>query len=203
MPNHAAVDGPFGFQPWEKVIEAHLYSVVTSNATSFFVGDPVKQAGIALLTPHHGYLMQVVQHAAGAASLGVGVVIGCYDHKMKPLGYIPASTTGNSTIAGYVMVADNVDQLYIVQEDGGSGCITADNVGLNVDAVNVASGSVNTFLSGFEIDGHTAASTATLAFKIVGVHPEDTPVSASTTTGTHCRFIVKMNTHISGLGGAS
>ena len=194
MVDMAAVDAHTGFQPYESVIQAHLYSVITANATAFFIGDLVKHSGIALATPHKGTLLQVVQHAAGADGVGLGAVIGCFDHTMKPLLYIPTSTTGNGTIAGYVMVADHPDQIYIAHENGGTGSLVAGDIGLNADAIATHAGSSNTGLSGMEIDSNSSASTATLALKILNVHEEDTLASASTTTGTHCRFIVKINT---------
>jgi hypothetical protein len=195
MANQAAIDAPTGFQPWESVIQAHLYSVVTSCATAFFVGDLVKHAGASLLTPVHGYLMQVQQHAAGAAGLGLGAVLACFDHNYKPTGYIASGAVGNGTIAGYVLVSDSPHQLYIAQEDGDTGSMTVGDIGLNADAINTASGNVNTYISGMEIDSNTSASTATLALHIVGLHPEDTAASASTTTGNHARYIVQLNTH--------
>lgn len=190
MPDLATTDARFGFVPWESVRKAQLYSVVTANSTAFFVGDLVR-IGDALLTPHKGYLPQVTQYTSGVAGSGIGAVIGCFDHHMKPLFYIPSSTTGNSTIAGYVMVSDDPDQLYLVQEDGASGSLTVAAVGLNVDAVATHAGATGTGLSGMEIASSTLATTNSLAVKVVAPHPEDTVGSGG--TSRYGRWIVKLN----------
>jgi len=145
------------------------------------------------LTPHHGYLPQVLQYTSGGLGLGVGVITACFDYHMKPVGYIASSEAGNSVIAGYVMVSDHPQQIYVVQEDGDTGSIGATGVGNNIDAIATHAGNTGTFKSGMEIDSNTSATTSTLAFRIIGIHPDDTPASASTVTGHHCRYLVQMN----------
>lgn len=197
----ASTDAPFGLMPYGQLLGANMYAIVTANATAFYVGDMVEQSGTSYLTPHMGNLMGCAVEETGAAGTLLGSVLAVYDHNFKHLLYMPASTTGNSTIAGYALVADHADQLYLAQEDGDTSSIVAANVGLNVDLVSTASGSTNTGLSGMEIDSDTVASTSTLGFRIVGVHEDDT-ISSAGAAGNHCRFILKMNAAFKGSNSA-
>ena len=82
-------------------------------------------------------------------------------------------------------------QRYLVQEDGDTSSLQVADIGLNVDGVGTT-GSTTTGRSLMEIDSDSAATTNTLAWKIVGIHPDDT-ISAAGAAGNHARFIVMPN----------
>jgi hypothetical protein len=190
--NMASTDAPFGLQPWGKLLGASYYAIVTANATAIHPGDLMERGATSLATPHMGQLMQALMEETGAAGSELGACLACFDHNFNPLLYIPVTTTGNGTIAGYVLVADDPMQTYIVQEDGVGESTVAASIGLNADMIATHAGSTVTGRSGMELDSSTKNTTATLALKILGVHPDDT-ISAAGAAGTWCRFIVKVN----------
>jgi hypothetical protein len=112
---------------------------------------------------------------------------------MNPVKYIAAAEAGNGTIAGYVMVADHPQQMFIAQEDAGGNAITLVEGSMNADIVSVAlcAGNSTTGVSKQEIDSSTAAATAALNVKLYGPHPDDTPANDS----YHCRYICTINEH--------
>ena len=195
MSDQALVDMPDGFTPWGPLLRARWYSVVTSNAVAIYHGVIVEYVGNTLVTPAMGSLMAVIPEEHGqAANTLVGVVIGIADHNFIPMLYMPVTTVGNSVIAGYVLVADHQDQVFVGQEDGDTSSIVAANIGLPADCIGVT-GSTVTGRSYMEIDSNTIAATATLAVQVIGVHPEDT-MNVGGAAGTNCRFLVKINPHL-------
>lgn len=189
----ASTDNPIGFAPWEKVISARWYAIVTANAVEVNIGDSMEIVGEAVATPMYGTLPKVITEETGAAGTIVGVCLNLLDSDGHPTQRIAATTTGNSVIAGYAFVADSPQQLYVVQEDGDTSSLQVADIGQNIDAVKTETPSAsNGYLSTMELDSNTMANTSTLAYKIVGIHPDDT-ISSDGSAGNNCRFIVKVN----------
>lgn len=196
----ASTDAPFGFLTYKNVISANMYAIASSNAAAVHPGDIAEQAGASLSTPLHGSLLSAAVEETGAAGTILGAVLATFDSNGDPCQYIAASTAGNSTIAGYALIADSPDQEYVAQEDGDTSSMQAASVGLNCDAISTHTpDSSSGYRSKMEIDSSTAASTNTLGLKILGVHPDDT-ISSNGSAGTYCRFIVKVNTAFKGDG---
>ena len=196
MPNVSRING---FKPVKHVNgspyngQANIYFVPATDGTALFVGDPVKLAADANAD---GY-PQVTKATAGAAVLGV--VVGVINTKFDPVTgrmtsgsvaldtpvYRPAST------AQYVLVCDSPDVIYEVEAVTGSNAsysFAVADVGLNADLSTVA-GSTVTGNSGAALNMATAAATATLQFKIMGVvtRPDNE------TTGAATKVLVKIN----------
>jgi len=196
--DRASVDNPAGFEPYGPVLRANYYAVVTSNAAEMNVGDMVKHTGTSLATPKHGELVSASIMTSGAANVGLGAILACFDSNFDPADRLAASTTGNSTIAGYILVADHPQQLFVGQEDGTTSSIQAANLGLNVDIVDGGTPAAsNGYKSTQEIDSNTVATTSTLALKLLQCHPNDS-ISSAGAAGNHARFIVQINTHFYG-----
>jgi hypothetical protein len=196
--DNATSDTPFGLVPYECVLGVHWYAIVTSNAVAMAIGDMVESVGEAVTTPLFGYLQKVITEETGAAGTIVGAVASLLDSDGFPVERIAVTTTGNSTIAGYAAVYDHPDQRYIIKEDGDSSSVVVANIGLNADAVSThAAVAGNSYKSKMELDSSTVANTATLALRILGIHPDDT-IASSSAAGTHCRFIVKINPSYAG-----
>jgi hypothetical protein len=187
----APTDSPIGLMPYGPVLRANLYAVVTNPTIAVSVGVLVETAGTALATKY-GTLHQVITEEHGGAASLIGVVLACYTYKGDPCLTITSSEVGNSVIAGLVLVADHPQQLYVAQEDGDTSSIAVADMGLNIEAIGITADAY-TGRSIMELDSNTVANTATLAFRLIGVHPDDT-ISAAGAAGNHCRFIVKLNT---------
>lgn len=196
----ASTDAANGLEPWECLKRERPYAIVTNNAVAISIGDMVETAGAAVFTQLHGNLLMIITEETGAAGSIVGVVTQLLDSDGYPVDYIAASTTGNSVIAGYALVADHPDQTFKVQEDGDTSSIQVADIGLNADMISTQTATEsNGYLSKMELDSDTVATTATLALKVWGVHPDDT-ISPAGAAGNHCRFLVKINTHFHGDG---
>lgn len=129
-----------------------------SDTNPIYVGDPVV---IVAGSDINGF-PSCVRATAGASNRITGVCIGFRPSApFQPLGSLAAST------AGYIIVADDPDLLYEIQEsattDGAA--LTAAAMGKNANLVAGAGNSLNG--SGFQLDSTTAATTNTLQVRIV------------------------------------
>jgi len=136
------------------------YFVPATDATAIFIGDPVIIAGDGDTagTP-------TVTLATAATGRITGVCVGIRpggNNTLIPPRYRAAST------AEYIIVADGPDVLYEVQEDGIGGSLAATNIGQNISLI-AGSGNTTTGQSGWMIDSSTAAVTATLQMRIIGL----------------------------------
>lgn len=191
MPDYTGVSAPFGFIPYGPVLRANWYALVTNIAVATYHGSVMELVGNTLVTPAMGSLPAAVSEETGAAGSIIGAVIGIMDHTFCPALYIPANATGNSVIAGYALIADHPDQMYVAAEDGVTSSLVAADMGLAIDAIGTT-GSTVTGRSYMMLDSNTMATTATLAFLLIKPHPEDTFATANT-AGQYTRFIVKIN----------
>lgn len=152
------------------------YYVSAGDSTALFIGDPVIISGTGDAKGVPG----CTRSTAASAGRITGVVCGIANDESLPasndmleLGYRPAST------AGYVLVCDDPNVLYEIEEDSVGGALAVTAIGLNADLV-AAAGSTFTRNSGFMLDSSTAATTATLQLRIVGLEQRpDNEVGAS------------------------
>ena len=182
----ANADTPFGMKPVQHRNGApysgafRLYSVAAGNGTAIMIGDPVTLAGTSQTIDGRIY-SDVVRSATGDVFSGgcVGVVPATQDS----LRYRAASTQR------VLMVADDPDLLFEIQEVSGGTALAANDAGLNANII-VAAGSTVTGLSGVELNNGTEDTTNTLDVHIVGVvMREDNAI------GEHCKWLVTFNRH--------
>jgi hypothetical protein len=192
--DYSSTDAAFGFQPYGQMLRAQLYAVATAPTINVAVNDIVVHGSTMVSTPV-GYLPIIEDGSVPDGDPQIlGSVIACFDENMKHLQYIAATRTGNSTIAGYVMVADHPDQLFLVQEDGDGNAIDLTEAGMNCDliAATLCAPDTNTGLSTMELDSTSAANTEALQFRLLWPHQDDTP---ATDTQANARWVVRANEH--------
>jgi hypothetical protein len=161
------------------------YFVPASDNTAIFIGDAVKSAGSADSATGCPTIAQ-----AAAGNTLRGVVVGVNPIKGVAVGsenlnrnYRPAST------AMYLLVCDDPDAIFEIQEDADGGALALADVGENADIV-VGSGSTATGLSGMELDS-SDHKTATAQLRILNfVNRVD-----NTFASANAKVLVKINEH--------
>jgi len=196
----ASTDRRMGFQIYGELLRQTMYAVNTAPTINIYHGDIVRHGGTAVTTKFG--TMPIIEDGAVPDGAGngpylLGAVTAIYDENMDPVSYIAATEAGDSTVAGYIMVADHPDQRFIAQEDGGGNAIDLNEVGLNADILSVAlcAGDSNTGLSRQEIDSSTAATTAALDLRLHFPHLDDT---VANDTNCNARWVVSINAHYYG-----
>lgn len=144
-------------QPYNGGVNA--YSVPASDATALYVGDPVKLVGTSQ-TINGTVYADVAQAATG--DVIVGVIVAVQPNSFESPTYRPASSQR------VVLVHDDPNALFEIQDISTGTPLTIADIGLNVNFTYGAGGSTATGLSGAVVDNTTEATTNTLALKIVG-----------------------------------
>lgn len=182
----ANADTPFGLRPVRYISgrpytgAVNIYSTATGDATAIFIGDPVILSGTSQTIS--GAVYKDVDQAA-TGDVIVGVVVGVIPATQDSLVYRAASTQR------LLLVADDPDLLFEIQEVSGGTALTANDAGLNANFV-VGSGSTSSGMSGVELNNATEATTNTLDVQIVDfVNRVDNEI------GEHAKWLVRINRH--------
>ena len=164
------------------------YYVPSTDTTALLVGDFVTEDGVGALDPNSE--VPVITRAATTDPL-VGVIIGFKpDASLPYTGQYRAGSTNR-----YVLVCDDQDAVYEMQEDAVGGTIAKVDIGYEKNvAIVVASGSTVTGLSGSMIDSSTITTSAS-DLKIVGVRRDPSnPALVGVSSGAGAILLVKINT---------
>lgn len=143
-------------------------------------------------TPASRVLRMTVYPKSTAAAIYGGDFV-----SLPAAGKIAATTAGNTEIVGVsvgynaatdteILVFDDPDQTYYVQDDGASGTLAAADVGLNADIVATA-GNATFLKSQMELDT-SDKQTTTSQLRLLGKHPGDS-------WGKNVRCLVVINEH--------
>lgn len=189
VPYNVGADGP-------AILPQLFPCTASSNALGIAIGDTVSLADGNAAT-----------HSAGSITSGVlGVVARIYDSKGNDLTgcYWDTTNTTNGRLlkaakAGYVAIYNPfVQKDYMAVEDADTDYIADADIGLNIGILAAAGDSDG--YSTFKLDSNTENTTATLPFKLLQVHPDDSTTAGS---GVTRLFIVRLNASTQGLYGAT
>lgn len=167
---------------------ANVYFVPAAYATALYIGDPVKATGAS---DANGIpVVQIGTAAGGAYTLGAIVSIVAAGSPQVPIlqnnpVYHPAST------GQYVLVADDPNLLFMIQEDSVGGSIATATAGTKNADLIAGTGSTVTGYSGWQLDSSTIATTATLQLRIVqALQQVDNEIASA-----NAKWLVKINLH--------
>lgn len=171
-------DAPRGFTPlrWQPD-KYHRYYKGT-DAGVIGVGDPVvRQTNSA---DPEGYA-EVVRATTGSATTGMVVAI-------EPTRSDLAKRHLASADTGYVLVDDNPDSLFVVQDNGGATGIVIADIGLHVDSVTAIDADTVTGVSKYELDTEAIGTDNTFRIERL-LQREDNEV------GANAEWVVSINLH--------
>lgn len=157
----ANANAAFGLKPLNRDFSAYTgtlarYFVPSSDGTALFVGDPVTVVGTGVSTngvPH------VTRSTAGNAQQITGVIVGFEADGIIPTIYRPAST------ARYLLVCDDPDALFEIQEDAVGGALAVTGISANAELI-AGSGSTITGISGWMLDSSTTPGDASSQLRV-------------------------------------
>lgn len=167
---------------------ARTYYVPSTYGTALFIGDPViivTDASDALGVP------TVARASAAGGAYMIGAVVGVTN---GPNGENTITRDGTiyhaASTAGYVLVADDPELLFEIQEDSVGGVMTVGAAGRNADLIS-GTGSTVTGYSGFQLDSSTLQTTNSLQLRIVDAvkRADNDP------TADYAKWLVKINLH--------
>lgn len=164
-----------------------VYCIPSTDSTNAYaIGDPVKLAGSA----DSAGVSTVTLGTAGATAVGVMLGMagtkygaGYYDPTNLNTTIVPATKAQNY----YVLVADDPNIIFRIQEIGTGTQFTAADVGLNADFV---AGTNNGYISGFLVNNVGEATTSTLNLKLLMLSQ-----IADNVFGAYAKWDVLINNH--------
>jgi len=165
-----------------------VYCIPSTDSTNAYaIGDPVVLAGSA----DSAGVATVVLATAGSGLTGVIVSMGgtkygsgYYDPTNLNTTIVPQSKSRNY----YVLVEDDPNVIYTVQEIGTGTALAAADVGLNC---NLVAGTNNGYVSGWLLTNTTEATTSTLDVKLLGLAQTTEPNAF----GAYAKWNVIINNH--------
>ena len=190
----ANADRPSGLSPIQYLNGApwtgggRVYCIPSTDTNAYAIGDPMASAGSAdaagiptviLATAGTGNPIRGVLVSAGGTVYGGAFA----DPTNLNTTVIPATKTK----AYYVLVVDDPNVIFEVQEVSGGTAFTATEVGLNA---NLVAGTNNGYVSGWEVNNSGETTTATLQVRLLQLAPRRDNVF-----GEHAKWWVLINNH--------
>lgn len=184
----ANADAPFGLKPTRYLSGAPYNGAVNK----YYVPSTDTDAAI--------YIGSVVKLTGGADADGIPAVTGNVSATNPIVGVVVAvvPTTADSTIyranstERYLMVADDPNLVFEVQEDSVGGALAATAAGATAQLIGFTSGSSTTGLSAVEIDSSNLSETSDTDDDVRIIRLAQRPDNA---VGTNAVWEVRLNNH--------
>lgn len=180
----ANADAPRGFTPVKyrsgkpyDGIARRYYKSTTAGVIG--IGDPVIRATNST-DPEGG--PEIVRATTGAAITGVVVGIEPTRSDLGKVGYLASADTG------YVLVADDPELLFEVQEVSGGTALAVTNIGQHIDSVTALDADTTIGRSKYEIDNAAVATGNTWRLESLVNRPDNA-------VGEHAKWLVMANLH--------
>lgn len=177
----------FNGTPWNG--GGNTYYIASSDTNAYAIGDPVTLvSGGADANGIPG----VTLATAGFGNLVTGVVLGMGGPTYG--GFFGDPTNLNTTIvpatktkAYYILVCDDPNVLFTIQEGGSGSALTVASVGKNFD---LKSGTNSGYLSGWTLDNGTSNTGSTRQLKIFSLDQ-----TVGNAVGQYAKWLVFINNH--------
>lgn len=171
--------------PWNGAATAYVN--LAAETEDIFIGQ-----GVSLAAEGSDASGKYAAVTAGTvtSSVFVGVMIGRCNGNGELLQDSILYCEGGVTEDQYLLVVDDPQVVFEIQEVSGGTALVAADVGLNVDLVETSEGSTRTGLCGWELQNVGEAVTATFDVKILNVSRK-----IDNALGEHCKWDVRINRH--------
>lgn len=183
--------------PWNQ--KGRVYCIPdTDDTNAYAIGDPVVLAG----SSDANGVPTITLATAGTGNQVLGPIISgagapAYGQQYGVPADTPILIPAVKTRSYYVLVCDDPNVIFEIQEDNDGGDLAAVDVGLNC---NLISGTNNGYVSGWQLDSSSKTTTATLQCKLLRLAQGPTP--GSNVFGTDAKWWVLINNHCYRIGQA-
>ena len=163
-----------------------------SGSTILGIGDPVVRVTGSASSDPAGVGALVSRATTGSYVTGHVVGFDVNTLALQQAGYLPSGTQG------YVYVADDPDQLLVVQEQGAGSVLTVENIGQSINAIAAVNASSVTGTSQYAIDNNSVTTASTGTYILVQLLQR-----ADVALGLYAKWLVKVNLSTEAVSGAS
>lgn len=174
--------------PWNG--KGRMFYIASTDGNAYAIGDPVTLSG----TGDAAGVAGITLASAGTGNIVLGNILGMGSNVYGGPGAIPGAleTTvipATKTRAYYVLVADDPNIVFSLQEIGTGTALAATEIGINA---NLVSGTNNGYVSGWLLDNSGTATTATLQLQLLGLVQT---TAADNAYGAYAKWKVRINNH--------
>ena len=175
--------------PWNG--QARTYYIPSTDTNAYAIGDPVDIAGSSDTTGVPSVTLATAGNNSGANRI-LGAIVGVLGTKYGSAAaginnpntiIVPATKTQDY----YVMVADDPNIIFEIQEGGTGTALAAAQVGLNCD---LASGTNNGYVSGWVLDNAVTSTSANFQMNLLMLSQ-----NSSNAFGSYAKWLCKINLH--------
>jgi hypothetical protein len=171
-------DAPYGFKPYQRLLQANWYKVASTNY-NIFKNDFVRRAAAG----------GVVGAIAGVNKKLLGVALAFKDETDVPESYYASGSTSHKCL-----VADHPDQMYHAQEDCAATCIRMIDRGVNINFVRGHAGRTQTGMGRMELDSSARGASNSRQLILLDELDETDNVGTQVTK-SYKRWTVRINLH--------
>lgn len=185
----ANVNAPRGFTPIRNSLmgDSSVNRYYKDASVILGVGDPVVRTASSS-DPEGG--PEVTRATTGSYITGIVVGIEPIRSNLAQVGYMAAAD------AGYVLVADDPDQEFEVQETGSGTALAITDIGKHIDAITATNANTTLGRSVYQIDNNAKATDNTFIIRRLATTPNNE-------VGLYAKWIVGVNLHTERNAGAS
>lgn len=169
--------------------KGNMYYIAASDTNAFYPGDPVTLSGDGDAVRG---IPGVTIGVAGATCVGAILAIGVNPDGgpyIDPNNLTLTNAPATKTQPYYVLVADDPNIIFEIQEVGTGTQLTSAEIGLNANFV-AAAPATGAKYSGYQLDNSTEAVTATLNLKLLGLVRK-----SDNAFGAYAKWLVLLNNH--------
>lgn len=168
--------------------KARQYYIQSTDPNAYAIGDPVVMAG----SGDSNGVADVTLATAGTGSIVLGAIVGYGGIVYGGPGAIPGSVETTiipaaKTRGYYVLVSDDPNIVYEIQEGGAGAALDKTYIGLNC---NLLSGTNNGYISGWLFDNASTNSGSTRQLQLIGLSQK-----VDNAFGTYAKWRVRINYH--------
>ena len=178
------------------------YPIVDGETDNMFTGDFMMREDSGYVTRLNG-ADGISPTTTDDTTVTIGVAVGFRYVDANGTPTWSAMYTGNaSNTKAFAMVADDPQQLFMVEADGAGASTDQADMGMNVPAIAFAAASANTTsgLSGMQIDSSAAAVTAALGLRLIAIVQDGANEYRSGTQTSNVIVKIQQNVHAYGTG---
>lgn len=191
MPN---VNRLGGLQPLEYLDgspyngKARQFYIASADVNAFAIGDPVTLSG----SGDSNGVAGITLASAADGAIVLGAIVGMGGSIYGGPGAVPGSLESavipaTKTRAYYVLVSDDPNIVYSLQEDTTGAALTAADIGRNI---NLKSGANTGYVSGWQFDNSSGGTGATKQLQLLGLVQ-----SPDNAFGANAKWKVRINYH--------
>lgn len=167
--------------------QATMYYIASTDPNAFAIGDPVTLVSGGA---DAGGIPGVTLATAGDSDVLLGPVVGVMGQTYGGPNTQQFGTTiipATKTTAYYVLVSDDDDVIYEIQEGGAHAALTTSSVGKNF---NLLSGTNNGYISGWMFDNNTSSTSSVKQIQLLRLLQR-----VDNTFGAYAHWLCRINQH--------